>query len=106
MTREEFNDIIGEMERLTMRVCTPAQREEYWQKFKDETTFNVQETIFGKPIKLKDFPILPEQFNEVVKILEEEFGKSMPQEVKNQLWEDYGHLPLEGFTNKITEILE
>lgn len=104
MKREDFDFFIGEMERLTMIVCPPDLEEEYWQKFKDADFINVQETIFKGPIKIKNFPITHEQFNEVIKILEEGFEKKMPQEIRDELWDDYGHLTFDAFRKKITNL--
>lgn len=105
MTREMFDFFIGEMERLTMIVCPPALEAEYWQKYKDADFINVQETIFKGPINIKDFPIMPDQFNGVLNILEEGIGKKMPQKLKDQIWDNYGHLTLAAFKEKIINLL-
>lgn len=105
VTREDFDFFIGEMERLTMIVCPAALEEEYWQKYKDADFINVQETIFKGPIKIEDFPIDRDNFNEVIEILEEGVGKKMPKEIRKQLWDDYGHLSFDAFREKITSLL-
>lgn len=106
MTREIFDNIIDEMERLTMIICPPATRAEYWLKWQDGDSINIQETIFKNPIKIENFPITHDQFEEVVKILEEGTTTKMPDNIKQQLWDDYSHLNFTDFKEKICALLE
>ena len=106
MTREIFDIFIDEMERLTLIVCPPSIKEEYWLKWQDAESINVQETIFKNSIKIENFPITYDQFEEVVKILEEGHGSKMPDHVKQHLWDDYSHLNFEDFREKICCLLK
>lgn len=105
MTREMFDIFIDEMERLTMVVCPPATREEYWLKYKDAEFINVQETIFNGPIKIKDFPITRNEFEEIFKIIEDELKAKIPDSVQEQIWDDYSHLTSKEFKKRIIPIL-
>jgi len=106
LNRDEFDFLIEEMERLTMIVCPPDIKEEYWGKYKDQDCINIQETIFKGPIKTENFPITHQQYEKFVEMMEECAGKPMPEEFKTGIWEDYGHLSPKAFADKMMGLFE